>query len=115
MGAGLVDLAISKRIFIAQGESELTEPPVVGPGLPNPDSTRVVRMGLLVGIGRQETCVGHPVRAIEKLCAFKDHLYDMLVAMMFRGVAGIEREEEDIHGGQERWVCLSKICFDQQR
>jgi hypothetical protein len=115
MGAGLVDLAISKRIFIAQGETKLTEPPVIGPGLPNPDSTRVVRMGLLVGVRRETSRVNDPVRAIEKLCTFKDHLYDMLVAMMFRGLAGIEREEEDVHGGHGSSPGPSKICFDQQR
>ena len=39
------------------------------------------------------------MRSRQQLCSFKDHLYDMLVAMMFRSNAGIEGEEEDVHGG----------------
>jgi hypothetical protein len=41
------------------------------------------------------------VGRIEELGSFKDHLYDMLVAMMFRGFAGIEGEEEDVHLGMQ--------------
>ncbi len=41
---------------------------------------------------------------IQELGSFKDHLYDMLVAMMFRSNARVEGKEEDIHGGRE---CLS--------
>jgi len=39
--------------------------------------------------------------AVEKLSGFKDHLYDMLVAMMNRCKAGAEVEEEDIHDGRD--------------
>jgi hypothetical protein len=35
---------------------------------------------------------------VEKLCRFKDHLYDMFVAMMSRCNARIKVKEEDIHG-----------------
>jgi hypothetical protein len=41
----------------------------------------------------------NPVSRIQELSRFEDHLYDMLVAMMFRSSAGIEREEEDVHCG----------------
>jgi hypothetical protein len=37
------------------------------------------------------------VRRIEKLCGFDDHLYDMLVAMIFSGYLGVKGKEEDIH------------------
>jgi hypothetical protein len=37
------------------------------------------------------------MRTVEKLSGFKNHLYDMLVAMMSRCKAGIEGKEEDVH------------------
>lgn len=39
--------------------------------------------------------------SVEKLSSFEDHLYDMLVAMIFRGLDGVEVEEEDVHFGGE--------------
>jgi hypothetical protein len=51
------------------------------------------------------------VGTIEELGGFKDHLYDMLVAMMFRGFAGIEGKEEDVHGGHGSVSCPPRICF----
>ena len=41
----------------------------------------------------------HPMCSVEKLSSFEDHLYDMLVAMIFRGLCRIEVEEEDVHFG----------------
>ena len=38
------------------------------------------------------------MRAVEKLGCFKNHLYDMLVAMMNRCNLRVEVEEEDVHG-----------------
>jgi len=37
--------------------------------------------------------------SVEKLSSFEDHLYDMLVAMIFRGLCRVEVEEEDVHFG----------------
>jgi hypothetical protein len=43
---------------------------------------------------------------VQKLRCFKDHLYDMLVAMIFRGGLGVEGKEEDIHSGSGASLCL---------
>jgi hypothetical protein len=115
MGSGLVDAAVAKRKLVTQGKSELAEPPVIGPGLPNPDGTRVIHMGLLVGVLGESQPGLRPVRRVEELGSFKDHLYDMLVAMMFRSFAGIEGKEEDVHGGYGSISCPPQICFDQHR
>jgi hypothetical protein len=115
VGSGLVDLAIAKRKLVTQGESEFAEPAVIGPGLPNPDAAGMVGMGLLVRSCRETTRVNDPVGTIEELGRFKDHLYDMLVAMMFRSDAGIEGKEEDVHGGHRSSPRRSPICFGQHR
>jgi hypothetical protein len=60
----------------------------------------------------KKVSTGNPVGGIQKLSGFEDHLYDMLVAMMFRSNAGIEREEEDVHGrGQELGLWTEQIHF----
>jgi hypothetical protein len=56
-------------------------------------------MCLLVGILREMHSGFHPMCSVEKLSSFEDHLYDMLVAMIFRGLDGIEVEEEYVHFG----------------
>ena len=57
----------------------------------------MIDVGLAVGIWKQHGWVEHPVSRVEKLCSFEDHLYDMLVAMIFRGCFWVEGKEEDIH------------------
>jgi hypothetical protein len=84
MGASLVDLAIAKRELIAQSKSKFAQPPVIGTRLANPDGTGVVAMSLFVCSRLESGCVYDPMGRVEKLCGFKNHLYDMLVAMMNR-------------------------------
>ena len=36
---------------------------------------------------------------VQQLSGFEDHLYDMFVAMIFRGLFRIEGKEEDVHFG----------------
>jgi len=99
--AGLVDSAISKCKLITQSKTELAEPAVVGARLADPDGAGMVGVCLLVGARGKATRVNDPVGAVEKLSGFKDHLYDMFVAMMNRCKAGAEVEEEDIHDGRD--------------
>jgi hypothetical protein len=42
------------------------------------------------------------------LRCFEDHLYDMLVAMIFRGRFGVEGKEEDIHSGHGDTLCIDR-------
>jgi len=112
MRTGLVRVAVSKRKLVAQGKTELTEPAVVGSCFTNPDATGVVGMGLLVGTRRKAAWIRHPMGAVEKLGGFKNHLYDMLVAMMSRCNAGVEVKEEDVHLGCNLFAGPSLICFD---
>jgi hypothetical protein len=50
--------------------------------------------------------------AVEELSGFKNHLYDMLVAMMSRCDARIKVEEEDVHGEDtESITSSSPVCF----
>jgi hypothetical protein len=48
---------------------------------------------------------------VEKLSSFKDHLYDMLVAMMSRSEAGTQVKEEDVHGNTVHGAYPPAICF----
>ncbi len=52
-----------------------------------------------VSSGWKTRGIGEPMRTVQELRSFKDHLYDMLVAMMFRSNASVKREEEDVHSG----------------
>ena len=95
----LVNLSVSKRVLLTQRQSQLTEPYVVVNALARPDRARVIGMCLPVRARRENALIDNPMDTIQQLCSFKDHLYDMLVAMMFRSFAVIEVEEEDIHFG----------------
>jgi hypothetical protein len=72
----------------------------------------MVHVCLLIGVLREMHSSFHPMCSVEKLSSFEDHLYDMLVAMIFRGLDGIEVEEEDVHfGGGVRLFSHETICF----
>jgi hypothetical protein len=95
VGLGLVNLAVAKGVFDTQCHSKLTEPDVVVLTLASPDGAGVIEVGLFVTTGREDFVGG-----VQELGSFEDHLYDMLVAMMFRSNARVERKEEDVHSGQ---------------
>jgi hypothetical protein len=114
MALGLVNAAVAKRKLFTQGESELAEPPVVGSGLPSPNRTRVIDVGLAIGPVIQLGGVNDPVGGIQELCRFEYHLHDMLVAMIHRSLAGTEVEKEDVHGtglepGDKESVLLASV------
>lgn len=89
---------VSVCVLCAECHSKFTEPHVVVKALSNPDGTGVIGMSLLVGVLREFVPRRrNPVCGIQELRSFEDHLYDMLVAMIFRGGLGVERKEEDIH------------------
>jgi hypothetical protein len=90
-------VSIPKSIFLTQPIAQLSKPHVIGQALTCPNRTRMIEMCLLVGVLRQNHAFLIPVSRIQELSCFKDHLYNMLVAMIFRGFFGIEREEEDVH------------------
>jgi hypothetical protein len=54
-------------------------------------------MCFLIGILWEYHAFFIPMCGIQQLCGFEDHLYDMLVAMIFRGLLRVEGEEKDIH------------------
>jgi len=107
-----VGVAVSKCKLVTQGNAKLAEPAVISTWLTYPDGTGMVDMGLAVRTRRKPARVNDPVGRIEKLCGFKNHLYDMLVAMMSRCNAGIEVKEEDVHLGCGLLAGPSAICFD---
>ena len=98
MRFGLVFLvSVAKAVFLAQPVAELAEPDVVGQTLTRPDRAGMVEVRLLVGILGKDHSLFAPMSRVEELGGFEDHLYDMLVAMIFRGGFGVEGKEEDVH------------------
>jgi hypothetical protein len=92
-------VSIAKPILLTQPISEFSKPRVIGETLASPDRTRMVKVCPLVSILGKNQSFLIPVCRIQQLGSFKDHLYDMLVAMIFRGFLWVEREEKDIHSG----------------
>jgi hypothetical protein len=58
----------------------------------------MIGMRLAVRILGKSLWIEYPVGRIQKLCSFEDHLYDMLVAMILRGLARNRVKIEDVHG-----------------
>jgi hypothetical protein len=58
----------------------------------------VIGVGLAVRILGKTRRIEYPVRRIQELRSFEDHLYDMFVAMILRGFAGKCVKVEDVHG-----------------
>ena len=81
---------IPEPVFPAEPVTEIREPAIIRQALADPDRARVVGVRLAVSILRKSFRIQYPVRTIQKLCSFEDHLYDMLVAMIFRGGLGVE-------------------------
>jgi hypothetical protein len=100
MSLGLVLLPVTKGVFTAERQPEVREPAIVLDRLADPDSTWVIGMRLAICIRKKVVRIYDPVGAVEELGGFKNHLDDMLVAMILGGFAGDEREDEDIHGGR---------------
>jgi len=92
-------LSVSEAVFVTQPQTHLDQPFVVRKALTNPNGTGMVSMRLLVCIRWNVIWVKYPAGCIEKLGCFEDHLYDMFVAMIFRGDPWINVKEEDVHGG----------------
>jgi hypothetical protein len=93
-------LSISIRVFAAEAKAEVREPTIVLGGLAHPNCAWVVGVRLAIGVCRDVVRIYDPVCAVQKLSGFKNHLDDMLVAMILGGFAGVQREYEDIHGGR---------------
>jgi hypothetical protein len=112
MSLGLMDFAsaIAMLIFFAEPPPQLHKPEVIGATLPNPQGTRVVRMGL--AIGSQRKLGSHNVvGGIQKLRCLKNHLHDVFVAVKTRRSTRTAREDEDVHGGREGLSWRDTIRF----
>jgi hypothetical protein len=93
-------LSISIRVFTTEAKPEVREPTIVLGGLAHPNCAWVVGVRLAIGVCRDVVRIYDPVCAVQKLSGFKNHLDDMLVAMILGGFAGVQRKYEDIHSGR---------------
>jgi hypothetical protein len=59
----------------------------------------VIRVGLAIGSFGNRRLVD-PVGTIQQLCSFQDHLHHVFIAVKASRFVGIERQEEDVHGGR---------------
>jgi hypothetical protein len=97
---GLMMLSITIRVFATEAKPEIREPTIVLSGLAHPNCAWVIGVRLAIGVCRDVVGIYDPVCAVQKLSGFKNHLDDMLVAMILGGFAGVQRKYEDIHGGR---------------
>ena len=108
----LLVLTVTILVLFTEEPTKVCEPLIVRDTFTSPNSTGVVGMSLFVSIrGKICATVENPVGGIEQLCGFEDHLYDMLVAMIFRSEFGTEIEEEDIHLRRVTFRFLREIRF----
>ena len=86
-----VPALVAVCVFGTERETEFAEPLVIVKAFADPNRGGMIVVCLFVRVLREHISRRrNPVGSIEKLGSFEDHLYDMLVAMIFRGGLGIE-------------------------